>query len=86
MHWPSFFSWKIETVLFFLAEKEKNGFKKGPMSTRKGQAAAVTLLRREQLRSASAPTGMSEVQWGGERRKLWGKIEKRACNFRQIPV
>ena len=27
MHWPSFFSWKIETVLFFLAEKEKNGFK-----------------------------------------------------------
>ena len=30
MHWPSFFSWKIETVLFFLAEKEKNGFKKTP--------------------------------------------------------
>ena len=29
----------------------------GPMSTRKGQAASVTLLRREQLRSASAPTG-----------------------------
>ena len=28
MHWPSFFSWKIETVLFFLREKEKNGFKK----------------------------------------------------------
>ena len=56
MHWPSFFSWKIETVLFFLAEKEKNGFKKEPMSTRKGQAASVTLLRREQLRSASAPT------------------------------
>ena len=28
----------------------------GPMSTRKGQAASVTLLRREQLRSASAPT------------------------------
>ena len=28
MHWPSFFSWKIETVLFFLAEKEENGFKK----------------------------------------------------------
>ena len=27
------------------------------MSTRKGQAASVTLLRREQLRSASAPTG-----------------------------
>ena len=26
------------------------------MSTRKGQAASVTLLRREQLRSASAPT------------------------------
>ena len=26
----------------------------GPMSTRKGQAASVTLLRREQLRSASA--------------------------------
>ena len=28
----------------------------GPMSTRKGQAASVTLLRSEQLRSASAPT------------------------------
>ena len=28
----------------------------GPMSTREGQAASVTLLRREQLRSASAPT------------------------------
>ena len=27
MHRPSFFSWEIETVLFFLAEKEKNGFK-----------------------------------------------------------
>ena len=39
----------------------------GPMSTRKGQAASVTLLRREQLRSASAPTDMSEVQRGGER-------------------
>ena len=38
----------------------------GPMSTRKGQAASVTLLRREQLRSASAPTDMSEVQRGGE--------------------
>ena len=25
---PSFFSWQLETVLFFLAEKEKNGFKK----------------------------------------------------------
>ena len=34
----------------------------GPMSTRKGQAASVTLLRREQLRSASAPTNMSEVR------------------------
>ena len=25
---PSFFSWQLETVLFFLKEKEKNGFKK----------------------------------------------------------
>ena len=25
---PAFFSWQFETVLFFLAEKEKNGFKK----------------------------------------------------------
>ena len=25
---PAFFSWEIEPVLFFLAEKEKNGFKK----------------------------------------------------------
>ena len=30
------------------------------MSTRKGQAASVTLLRREQLRSASAPTSVPE--------------------------
>ena len=46
-------------ILFFLyKEKEKNGdAKSGPMSTRRGQAASVTLLRREQLRSASAPTG-----------------------------
>ena len=28
----------------------------GPMSAREGQAASVTLLRREQMRSASAPT------------------------------
>ena len=33
----------------------------GPMSTRKGQAASVTLLRREQLRSASAPTSPSQA-------------------------
>ena len=26
---PSFFSWKPETVLFFLKEKEKNGFGRG---------------------------------------------------------
>ena len=99
----------FETVLFFLCQKEKNGFNLprkergpmrtvvlnltqkisaiscpsrsslpperslrsahrlsvelpsktntcGPMSTRKGQDASVTLLRREQLCSASAPT------------------------------
>ena len=109
--WGSFF----EPILFFLLQKEKNGFNLprkergpvptvvlnltqkisaiirplrqslpserslrsahrlsaeprsktntcGPMSTRKGQAASVTLLRREQLRSASAPTNTSEVQ------------------------
>ena len=33
----------------------------GPMSTRKGQAASVTLLRREQLRSASALHGAMEA-------------------------
>ena len=33
----------------------------GPMSTRKGQAASVTLLRREQLRSASAPTSAAAI-------------------------
>ena len=33
----------------------------GPMSTREGQAASVTLLRREQLRSASAPTSPSQA-------------------------
>ena len=33
----------------------------GPMSTRKGQAASVTLLRREQLRSASAPASPSQA-------------------------
>ena len=38
---PSFFSWKTETVLFFLAEKEKNGFKKLPQSA---QSADCPLL------------------------------------------
>ena len=33
-----FFSWKIETVLFFLEEKEKNGFKNSP-SLRGAQTA-----------------------------------------------
>ena len=33
----------------------------GPMSTRKGQAASVTLLRREQLRSVSAPTSAAAI-------------------------
>ena len=32
---PSFFSWQIETVLFFLAEKEKNGFKKAFLRVRR---------------------------------------------------
>ena len=50
-------------VLFFLRkEKEKNGGAKRADSTRKGHAASVTLLRREQLRSASAPTNMSKVR------------------------
>ena len=82
------------------------------MSTRKGQAASVTLLRREQMRSASAPTSAPEhfrkiygiampvcalarndasvlslpaAGWR-ETKIVGGKIEKRACNFRQIPV
>ena len=111
-HWsPVFF---FEPILFFLCQKEKNGFNLprkergpvptvvlnltqkisaiirplrqslpserslrsahrlsaeprsktntcGPMSTRKGQAASVTLLRREQLRSASAPTSAAAI-------------------------
>ena len=32
---PSFFSWQVETVLFFLAEKEKNGFKKAFLRARR---------------------------------------------------
>ena len=43
------------------------------MSTRKGQAASVTLLRREQLRSASAPT-----ECGCKPAAEHGKIEDRA--------
>ena len=50
------FLWRA-TPFPFLAEKRKWGCIRGPMSTREGQAASVTLLRREQLRSASAPTG-----------------------------
>ena len=30
MHWPSFFSWKIETVLFFLCGERKERFQKTP--------------------------------------------------------
>ena len=42
---------------FLFWQRKGNGVaKRGPMSTREGQAASVTLLRREQLRSASAPT------------------------------
>ena len=55
------FLWRA-TPFPFLAEKRKWGCIRGPMSTREGQAASVTLLRREQLRSASAPTNMSEVR------------------------
>ena len=51
----SLFLWRA-TPFPFLAEKRKWGCIRGPMSTREGQAASVTLLRREQLRSASAPT------------------------------
>ena len=42
----------------------------GPMSTRKGQAASVTLLCREQLRSASTPTecGGRSIETGGQGR------------------
>ena len=52
------FLWRA-TPFPFLAEKRKWGRIRGPMSTREGQAASVTLLRREQLRSASAPTVMT---------------------------
>ena len=50
------------------------------MSTRKGQAASVTLLRREQLRSASAPTNTSEV-----RRKTVGRQSLSRLR-RQLPL
>ena len=49
---PSFFSWKAETVLFFLAEKEKNGFKKRPMSAIGPYKHPGTLL--ENLRDCHA--------------------------------
>ena len=52
----------------------------GPMSTRKGQAASVTLLRREQLRSASAPTNTSDV-----RRKTVGRQSLSRLR-RQLPL
>ena len=47
----------------FSAEPRSKTNTCGPMSTRKGQAASVTLLRREQLRSASAPTGCGGSLW-----------------------
>ena len=51
----------------------------GPMSTRKGQAASVTLLRREQLRSASAPTNMSEVRQKIEEAGGQGRLPLQSC-------
>ena len=49
------------------------------MSTRKGQAASVTLLRREQLRSASAPTNMSEVRQKIEEAGGQGRPPLQSC-------
>ena len=52
----SFFSSPGAAVLLFLRkEKEKNGGAKRADSTRKGHAASVTLLRREQLRKVVRP-------------------------------
>ena len=52
----SFFSLPGATVLFFLfIEKEKNGGANQADSTRKGHAASVTLLRREQLHKVVRP-------------------------------
>ena len=45
------------------------------MSTRKGQAASVTLLRREQLRSASAPTFTA-----GSAADIWWSIVPVHCD------
>ena len=50
---PSFFSWQVETVLFFLAEKEKNGFKKAFLWVRRkpeeagGQSRPPLRVRRK---------------------------------------
>ena len=49
----------------------------GPMSTRKGQAASVTLLRREQLRSASAP-----ARCGGSLRERADRVVRPYRAFR----
>ena len=50
----------------------------GLMSTRKGQAASVTLLRREQLRSASAPT-----RCGGS---LWERADRVVRPYRMLRI
>ena len=50
---PSFFSWQIEPILFFLAEKEKNGFKKAFLRVRRkpekagGQSRPPYMVRRK---------------------------------------
>ena len=41
---PSFFSWQVETVLFFLAEEEKNGFKKAFLLGDGGWARQIQIV------------------------------------------
>ena len=59
------------------------------MSTRKGQAASVTLLRREQLRSASAPTysivGFPTSICRKSRARLWS-MERPGKHSKGSPV
>ena len=59
---PSFFSWQVETVLFFLAEKEKNGFKKAFLSVQRKPEKAGGQYPQGVCRIRKVPSSLTAAQ------------------------
>ena len=74
---PSFFSWQVETVLFFLAEKEKNGFKKAFLWVRRKPEKAGGQYPQGVCRIRKAPSSLTAAQSRPPLRVQW---EIRGCN------